>query len=214
MNKKNDNNNALELVVLRNAFYRDSYRRAAMALLFLVVINCLLGFAVFYKFTHPPTPQYFAITPDGRMINVRALSDPAVTDNYVLQWSANAVRQAFSMDFIHWREQLQSSKQNFTGYGWTQFLNAVKKSNNLETLRTLNMVSDAKITGAPKIIRKQVINGTYAWGVEMPILVTFTNGGKTIPMPMDVNLIVMRVPVKDYPDKIAINNFLPKPTAS
>ena len=40
---------------------------------------------------------------------------------------------------------------------------------------------------------------------------TYTNAGKTIPMPLNVTLIVIRMPVQKNPDRIAINNFLPVP---
>ena len=32
---------------------------------------------------------------------------------------------------------------------------------------------------------------------------------QVIPMPMEVTVIVMRVPVEESPERIAINNFLP-----
>ena len=76
------------------------------------------------------------------------------------------------------------------------------------------MVSDAKVMGAPKIVQEEVVDGHYAWKVKMPILVTYTNSARTIPMPMIVTLIVLRVPVKENPDRIAINNFLPVPQKS
>jgi len=205
------NNGALELVVLRNAFYRDHYRRAIIAFFLLVIINCLLVGTIFYKVSHPPKPQYFATTSDGRMINWHPLTDPVVANRFVTQWSANAVRQAFSLDFIHWRHQLQTASGNFTNYGWKTFLAALKSSNNLNTLTSLKMVSNATITGAPKILQEEIVDGHYAWKVQMPILVTYTNNQKTIPMPMSVTLIVLRVPVQTNPDRIAINNFLPVP---
>ena len=143
---ENKNNGALELILLRNSFYRDNYRRAIIGFLILVVINCLLLGAIVYKISSPPKPQYFATTASGRMINWHPLTDPAVPDSFVTQWAANAVRKAFSLDYIHWRHQLQEASDNFTNYGWKTFLAALKKSNNLTTLTSLKMVSNAKIT--------------------------------------------------------------------
>ena len=204
---------ALETVVLRNAFYRDNYKRAIIALLLLLVVNCVLGAAIFYRYTHPTQPQYFATTPDGRLINMHPLSDPVVSDSYVLQWTAAKVREAFSQDYIHWRQQLQDVSSAFTPGGWQYFLQSMKSSNNLKTLVALKMVSNAEITGAPTITQKAVINGHYAWKIQIPIVVTYANNDKTIPMPMEVTVIVLRMSVKDYPQRIAINNFLPKVTS-
>lgn len=121
MAKEKKKQGALELVVLRNAFYRDSYRRAALGLLFLFGVNCLLAGTIIYKIMSPPKPQYFATTADGRMINWHPLTDPAVPNSFVLQWTANAVRQSFSLDYLHWRNQLQEASNNFTNYGWKTF---------------------------------------------------------------------------------------------
>ncbi len=209
-----DNNGALELIMLRNAFYRDHYRRAILGLFLLIVVNCLLVGTIFYKMAHPPQPQYFATTADGRMINWHPLTDPVVPNSFVTQWAANSVRKAFSLDFIHWRKQLQTASSSFTNYGWKTFLHALKKSNNLTTLTKLKMVSNATITGAPKVTEKEIVDGRYAWKVEMPVLVIYTNGTRSIPMPMEVTLIVLRVPVSTNPDRIAINNFLPVPQST
>lgn len=211
MNHNEKNQGALELIVMRNMFYRDNYRRALFALLLLIVINLGLLMAVIYKIMNPPPPQYFATTADGRMINWHPLNDPVVTDDFVLQWSVNAVEKAFSQDYIHWRQQLQEASNYFTPEGWRYFLQSLKQSNNLDTLTNLKMVSDASVTGAPQILQKAVVDGVYAWKIQMPILVSYSNLNKTIPMPMKITLIVLRVPVEQSPDRIAINNFLPVP---
>src|SRR3990167_4541085 len=140
----------LKLVLLRNEFYRDNYRKAAMAFLLLIILNAILAAAVFYKMTHPAKPQYFAITDDGKIISLYALSDPMLSNDKVLQWSTVAARKAFALDFLHWREQLQDASNYFTPDGWKYFLTALQQTNNLKTLADLKMVSDATITGAPE----------------------------------------------------------------
>jgi intracellular multiplication protein IcmL len=200
---------ALTLVLSRNAFYRDGYRLTMLALLVIFIVDTALAGLFFYQIKHPPEPQYFAITNDGRMINNYRLDDPVFPDDHILQWSADAVRQSFSLDFIHWNAQLQVASAKFSTDGWRYFLEALKKSNNLETLTKLKMVSNAEITGAPRLVQKAMLGGRFIWKVQLPILVTYSNAAQTIPVPMNVTLIVMRVSVEENPERIAINNFLP-----
>lgn len=204
----------LQLVMLREAFYRDNYRRSVFILLFVFIINCILAGTLFYYWTHPEEPKYFATTADGRIILLHPLSDPVLSDDTVLQWSSNAVRKAFNLDYVHWRDQLQEASNNFTSDGWKWFLNSLKSTNNLQTLTDLQMVSNAEITGAPQIQQKAIIDGHHAWKVKMPVLVTYTSPGHTINMPMEVTLIVIRMPVQDYAQQIAINNFLAETMSS
>ncbi|HLB56239.1 MAG TPA: type IVB secretion system apparatus protein IcmL/DotI [Coxiellaceae bacterium] len=200
----------LTLVLLRNAFYRDNYRRASFALAVVFFINVLLLVVIMYRFVNPPKPQYFATNAQYQLIKYHALSDPVVSNNYVLQWTANAVQQAFALDFIHWKQQLQQASNNFTTNGWNMFVAAYQQSGDLQTLAKLQMVSNAAVTGAPRLQYAGVFDGTYVWKIELPILITYTNLNKTIPQPLKVTVIVVRVPVQDNPNRIAINEFVPE----
>lgn len=207
--EKKQQQDGLTLVLLRNAFYRDKYRRAAFALLFVLVIDIALVSTIVYRHLNPPQPQYFAINSQYQLIKWHPLSDPVFNNDYVLQWVSTAVQRAFSLDFVHWRQQLQDASVNFTDSGWHWFLSAFNKSGNLKTLVTLQMVSNASVTGAPEIQYQNVLNGTYVWKISIPILVTYSNMQRTINQPMQVTLIVQRVPVQDNPNRIAISQFLP-----
>lgn len=209
MTPENHQTDALTLVLMRNEFYRDNYQRARLALILAVLLNLFLAISVIYKYFNPPEPQYFPTNREYQMIKWHPLTDPVVDDNYILKWTANAVRQAFSLDFIHWRDQLQTASYNFTPSGWHWFLEALKQSGNLKTLVNLSMVSDAVITGSPVIQLQEVLSGRYIWEVELPVMVSFTNVSRTIPMPLKVTLIVERVSVENNPQRIAINQFLP-----
>jgi intracellular multiplication protein IcmL len=206
-NNRKKSGKGLELVVVRNAFYRDNYYRVLFGVLLLLLINVFLVFIVYYKWSHPPEPQYFPATADGRIIKMHSLSKAVYPDDYVMQWAADSVRKAFSLDYIHWKEQLQDALTNFTASGRRNFIDALKKTNDLKTLVDLKMVSNIKITGAPQVMIKTVTAGHYAWNINIPMLLTFTNGSKTINLPMSVTVIVLRESAEYYPQKIAINNF-------
>lgn len=209
MNQKPVNKaSGLEMVLLRNAFYGDNYRFAKMVLAVLLALNLVLGLSFAYLLANPVKPRYFAVTADGRMIAENPLSQPVVSDDFVLQWTANAVRQTFMLDYVHWQSQLQDASGDYTTDGWHSFVAALQQSNDLNTLTHFHMVADAQLTAAPQIVRREVVDGHYGWNVQMPLLVTFKGHGKTISIPMQVTVIVLRQPVQDYPNRIAINNFI------
>lgn len=200
--------NGLKLVLERHAFYNDKYRLSLIALGLLLVLNLLLLVGIIYGVTHPRPPEFFATTADGRIINVHPLNDPVVTDDFILQWSATVARSAFDLDFVNWKEELQRLTSKFTPSGWAWFLQQLKGSNNLATIQDLKMVSDAKITGAPQLLRKAVVGGHYAWEVQIPLLVTYQNQKRNITQTVMLTMVILRMPVKDYPQRIAVNNFI------
>ncbi len=200
--------NGLELILLRNDFYRDNYRRAVLAFLLMFIVDCALSTAIIYQWMNPPASQYFAAADDGRIINIHPLSDPAVSNEFLLQWTSTAVQRTFALDYVHWREQLQSVSDFFTPDGWKWFINALQGTNNLKTLVQLQMVSGATITGAPQILEHAIIGGRYAWKISVPILITYSSTQKTFNIPATVTVVVVRMPITQAPDRIAINNFI------
>ena len=199
-------------VVARNQFYQDNYYCTRLAVFLLLIVNFLLIFMIVYKYFNPPHPVYFPTTPDGRMIVAHALKDPLLSDDRVLQWSTDAVRKSFSLDYEHWRAQLQDASENFTPDGWRDFKESLKSTNNLKTLTQLKMVSDIQITGAPKSLERAVVSGHFAWKISMPLLLTYTSSNHAdIKMLMNATVIVLRMPETDYPQGIALNNFIAQP---
>jgi intracellular multiplication protein IcmL len=202
---------ALGLVLLRNVFYRDSYKRALLAVTMIIVINLLLATCIVYKLVKPTPPNYFPATADGRVIAKEPLTLPVHTNSYVEQWAADSLMLAFRLDFIHWRSQLAEAKKNFTTQGWKWFVDSLQASNNLNTLRGSNMVSSIRVTSPPKVVRSMVIGGAYMWMVKMNVMLTYKNSDRTINAPNSVTMIVVRQNAKDYPDRVAINNIIMEP---
>lgn len=204
-NKKNTKKQSgLELVVMRNMFYRDCYYSTLFAVFLLIVVNVGLASMLCYKWLHPAQAEYFATNEAGQIIRNNPLSDPSVPNNFVLQWTTSAIRKSFNWDFVHWREQLQNAQDSYTSVGWKQFIAALKKSNDLNTLINLKMVSDLAITSPPQVVAQQVVDGHYAWNIQETVLLTFTNKDKTIHQAMTINVLVLRMPVEYFKDKIAI----------
>ena len=141
-NIKKTTTKGAQLVLERNVFYKSGYLRVRFLILFSILTSCILALSIGYKLYHPAQPQYFAATPNGRILQIFSLSKPVVSDGYVIQWTANKVRLAFALDYLHWHQQLQDVASSFTPMGWKYFVSSLKKSNNLSTLANMKMVSN------------------------------------------------------------------------
>lgn len=198
---------ALKLVYLRNNFYRDNYRRVVLILLLMVVLNFALIGVVAYQVTHPRPPEYFATTADGKIMPLIPLSKPMVSQAALLQWANQVVVSVYNYSFVNWRKQLQDAAGNFTSVGWKNFQDALKDSRNLETVISRKLVVTAVATGAPVITNEGVINGRYAWKVNIPLLVTYQSASTTFQQPVVVTMLITRVPVFNNPKGIAVASF-------
>jgi len=98
---------ALEMVRMRNQFYRHNYSKMVMTVLLLVVAIIIMMIMFFWLFTHQPKPVYFATRSDGSLIRLTNLNEPNMPDSAVLQWAANAAVAANTYDFSNYRRSLQ-----------------------------------------------------------------------------------------------------------
>jgi len=199
---------ASEVIKLRNNFYRDNYKRVVSSVLFLLIINVSLVGVVFYQIANRPEPQYFATSVDGRVIPLYPLSEPMMAPTELLQWASRVAVAAYSYNFVNYRDALQSVQNNFTPDGWKYFEDALKGARNLESVIAKKLVVSAVATAAPVILDQGVINGRYAWKVQMPLLVTYQSASEQTQQPVVVTIVVSRVPTVNMPRGIAIASFV------
>lgn len=205
---------ALTVVTLRNRFYKDGQRKMMVILLISMIANFLLALLVSYVVTHPPAPKYFATSINGRITPLFALNEPNQSDSAVLQWSNQAAIAAFTYNFVNYRSELQASSGFFTADGWTQFLKALEESNNLDAVKAKKLIVSAVATRAPIILQKGILNGRYAWRVQMPLLVTYQSASEFSQQSNVVTLLITRVSTLNSPRGIGISQFVVGPAAS
>ncbi len=199
---------ALQLVKLRNNFYRDNYRRVVMVLLVMVVINIILCGVIFYQLNSRQEPRYFATTADGRVIALYPLSEPVVTKSSLLDWASQAVIATFNFDYVNYRKKLQEASSYYTPSGWRAFEAELQSTKNLDTVRAQKLIASAVVTGQPVIVDERVINGRYAWRIQMPILITYESSSQSYQQPVTITLVVTRVSTLQTPKGIAIAQLI------
>lgn len=199
---------AAELVRLRNNFYRDNYRRLVLSLMFLLFIIIFLAGIVFYQIYNRPEPKYFATTTDGRIMQLFPLSEAMLSPSELLQWTHRAAIAAYTYNFVNYRDAMQQLQNQFTPAGWRYYENALKISRTLEMVIAKKLVVSAVATGTPVILDQAVVNGVYAWKVQIPLLVTYQSPNEQTQQSMIITIIVSRVPTVDMPKGIAIVSFV------
>lgn len=204
-------NDALIAVTMRNNFYRDGQRKIIAILLLSILSNVILASMLIYMITHPPEPKYFATSINGRITPLFALNEPNQSDSAVLQWANQAAIAAFTYNFVNYRSELQASSGFFTAEGWDQFLNALKQSNNLEAVKAKKLIVSAVATRAPVILQKGILNGRFAWRVQMPVLVTYQSASEFTQQSNVVTMLISRVSTLNSPRGIGISQFVVGP---
>ena len=195
-------------VTLQNKFYSDHQKKMMGALLVSVLAFLFISLFLLYMITHPPQPKYFATSTNGRITPLLALDQPNQSDSAVLQWANQAAIAAFSYNFVNYREELLAASSYFTQEGWSQFMDALQQSSNLEAVKSKKLIVSAVATRAPIILQKGELNGSFSWRVQMPILVTYQSASEFTQQNNVVTMLITRISTLQSPRGIGISQFV------
>ena len=154
-------------------WYRAQFRRAMKLALALTVALCAsLGVAAILLLNQPK-PQYFATTPDLRLAPMVPLDQPLLTQSGLLTWVSDAITGAMSLNFLEWREKLESIRPHFDDAAYKSFLASLQSSGVLDMIRDKRLSASAVATRTPVIIASGLVGGKATWKVEFPLIVSY-----------------------------------------
>ncbi|HCM83568.1 MAG TPA: type IVB secretion system apparatus protein IcmL/DotI [Alphaproteobacteria bacterium] len=202
----------LQTVVTRNKFYREGYQHLMKIAIAQGLVVVVLAFLVVYKmFIEPPPVRYFATSNDGRIIDLKPLSDPSMTDATVLSWVSQAAANVMTFSFLDYRVRLQQSAEYFTPVGWNGFMKAIQDSRFLEGVKVQQQIITAVPAAAPVIVDRKKpdeAGDRFYWRIQLPMIVTYTSGEKTASKRQLLNLIVVRVSPLENPAALGIEQWV------
>ncbi|NNM58801.1 MAG: DotI/IcmL/TraM family protein [Legionellales bacterium] len=185
---------ALELIRLRNDFYRDNYRRLIVVLLMLLVLMFSMVYWIYYLTSHRPSPRYFATNTAGGLIPLKPLSVSSLSITALQNWTARAAAASFSFNYIQLKQQLENVKDTyFTSSGGDMFLSTLIKSGDLDAVTQGKFIVTSEPTGAPEILSQGIMGsgsykGRYAWVVRVPLVINYESILENISSHRNINV--------------------------
>jgi intracellular multiplication protein IcmL len=191
-----DSDDALVMVFSRNVFYRRLHFLALAAFGLMIIMIGILIWVLFYISKNQSPPVYFATDNVSRLVKVAPVEKPVLTTEDVIEWTTEAVQAAYSYDYLNYRGQLQSSQKYFTPYGWSKYIAALDASNNLVGVRERKLVGIAKVVDQPKVLEEGLLGGSYAWKIQIAVLMTYLRPPKYDVTTQRVDPIILNVLVQ------------------
>jgi intracellular multiplication protein IcmL len=199
----------LERVTLRNEFYRDHFRQLVIATPLLAgALLASVGLNMF-QFSRPAVNHYFAIDADGRLVPIKSLREPFVTEAKLLNWVVEKATRAYRMDPQNYKAQVSEMSGDFTIEGYAQYVESLKSSGMIDFMTKNLLVSSAIPTGAPLIVERNLTpDGVYYWRVQVPVLVEYRSATKQAQKKRIIEVVVVRRPTVESPQGIGISQFV------
>ena len=154
-------------------WYKAQFRRSMKLALALTVALSISLIVVAILLLNQPKPRYFAATPDLRLAPMVPLDQPLLTQDGLLTWASNAITGAMSLNFLEWREKLESIRPHFEDEAFKSFLASLQGSGILEMIQDKRLSASAVATRAPVIIASGLVGGRATWKIEFPLIVSY-----------------------------------------
>src|SRR5437667_1540431 len=111
----------LQVIRLRNSFYRDGFHKSVLALS-LVILSILLLIAIsIYIHFNKPKPVTFQSDNEWRVLAPVPVNVPYLQTQDLLQWVSEVLPASFNYDFIHYGIQQKNTQDHFTTNGWQAY---------------------------------------------------------------------------------------------
>jgi len=173
--------------------------RIATALLVILLVSIAGNVALIDR---PPQFRYVLTNTDGKVFPQVPLGQPNHEDQFIVDWTIDAVTRLYSFDFVNFRQQFQEAQKNMTAVGWESFEQAMKVSGNFNAVIGNSYVTTAVPTGPGRVTKKGDIDGRFAWKVEFPMLISYRSSAKDAKgnfrvtnQPLSMTVTVIRQPV-------------------
>ena len=154
-------------------WYRTQFRRSMKLALALTVALSISLIVAAILLLNQPKPRYFAATPDLRLAPMVPLDQPLLTQDGLLTWASNAITGAMTLNFLEWREKLESIRPHFEDEAFKSFLASLQSSGILDMIRDKRLSASAVATRAPVIIASGLVGGRATWKIEFPLIVSY-----------------------------------------
>lgn len=197
-----------QVVRLKDDFYRDGFYKIVFSLLSIIAAIIFLIILSLYIYFTKPQPVNFAADNEWRVLPPIPLDKPYLSTPDLIQWTSEVLPSVFTFDFINYSKQLKNSAHYFTKNGWNKFLEQVNVYANFNTIQNAKLFVNAEAAGAPFILSQGLLEGKYAWWIQMPFNIQYINVDKASVTPLVIQMLITRVPTLNNLYGVGIENII------
>ncbi|WP_336796185.1 DotI/IcmL/TraM family protein [Erwinia aphidicola] len=159
-------------------FARSCLKKLGWSLTLNVLQAITVGVLIFM---YVNVPREYVATEGGRITPFYPTDKPVWSESDVRQFGAETVSRAFTLDFVHYRDQMTAAAADFSEEGFSGYNQALTTGSNI-----LSLVKDKRMnltnTVEPGVItRRGVIGGRYTWEFQYPVTIRLQGQNSSTP---------------------------------
>ncbi|MDR1080972.1 MAG: DotI/IcmL family type IV secretion protein [Deltaproteobacteria bacterium] len=154
-------------------------------------------------------PVYFAVTPDMRITEMVALSEPAMSRQALLNWAGETVMNCLSLDFLHWQAKLRGVEREFAPEAFASLVNSLHDGGHIRKITNQRLNMSAVLDGAPVLTSSGDAGGVGTWKMEIPLKISYQTSDAVLTVQsLKAEATVRRVPFTENPRGVVISQLL------
>ncbi len=198
----------LQVVRLKDDFYRDGFRKVLLALgMILIAIGFLVATSLYLFFFKPP-PVYFSTDNEWRILRPVPLNQSYLSTSDLIQWVSTAMASAFTYDYTNYGREYNNNKQYFTENGWKVYNSLINRYADPKMITSTHTFVNATPFGAPFILKQGILNNTYGWWIQSPLQIKLSGYQRSFAQKIVFQILVVRIPTLNNIDGVAIDNIV------
>jgi intracellular multiplication protein IcmL len=198
----------LQVIHLRNDFYRDGFQKMVFALGVITVAISLLIATSLYLFLVKPTPIRFATDDEWRVLPSIPVDKPYLTTANLLQWVSETFSTIFDFDFLNYSKKQLEYQHYFTENGWKKYNDLLNIYVPINSVQRSKSVIVGALNGAPFIVNQGLLAKQYGWWVQIPININFSGYDKSYTQPLILQALIVRVSTLNNLSGVVIDNLV------
>lgn len=159
-----------------------------------IVLILVIGIiSIFYSMIfYYPKAKYVNTSDNAGICVFDPKNDLDISDEDVMDFAKRAVLNSYSYDYVNYREKINSSANEFyTSNGRKSFFQQLDASNNLDRVRSGNLIQRSNATNSPQLEERD--QGYQWWVVQIPMNIEFFSGGEAKPRTTLAYIATVRV---------------------
>jgi hypothetical protein len=176
-------------------------------LLALGLVTSVLGMMYLFNLAANPAPTYFQATDQGGLISEVPLENSNMETNVLLNWVTEGMMRANTFNFINYPTVLDNARVYFTKEGYDSYTNALTNAKITDRVIQKKLVLHAVPSDAPQVLLEKPFAGRYMWKIRAPMNFSYQSVTDDHAEPMEITLIVMRVPTTESENGVLILKY-------
>ncbi|WP_370527390.1 DotI/IcmL/TraM family protein [Cedecea sp. P7760] len=159
-------------------FARSCLKKLGWSLILNVILAITVG-VLFFLYLNVPR-EYFA-TEGGRITPVYATDKPVWSESDVRQFGADTISKAFTLDFVHYKDQMTAAATDFSEEGFVGYNQALTTGSNILALIKDKRMNLSNTVEPGVITRRGVVGGRYTWEFQYPVMMKLQGQNSSTP---------------------------------